>query len=118
MNIDGVNETNPLTDAHRAAQDRITRTVDWTAPGLRITRLRLLSDPGFPFYDVSYCDGVIGDEPVAVSLPFSQLERSYRAYGALHKAKRTLAQQIVAYAIADGVNAKRLGILDCLSTLV
>lgn len=114
----GVFESNPLTAERRAAQDQITRTVDWTEPGLRITRLRLLSDPGFGAYDVSYCDGVINGEPVAVSLPFSQLQRSYRHYGELIRAKRTLAQQIVAFAIADGVNAKRLGILDCISTLV
>jgi hypothetical protein len=114
----GVYETNPLTASHRAQQRQITRNVDWTEPGLRITRLRLLSDPGFPAYDVSYCDGVVNGEPVAVSLPFSQLERSCRAYGQLRRASKSLARQIVEYAIADGVNAKRLGILDCISTLV
>lgn len=83
------------------------RTVDWTEPHLRITRLRLLSDPGFPIWDVSYCHGKLAHtgELVRVELPFSQLpKRGYR-------------RAIVQHAIACGVHAGRLGALDNISTL-
>ncbi|MGE0698017.1 MAG: hypothetical protein AB7O57_02880 [Hyphomicrobiaceae bacterium] len=104
-----VGERNGLADARayhaeRHAQQAIRR-VCWTTPGLRVTRLRLLSDPGFPAWDVSYCHGMIGSEHVDVDLPFDQL------------AKRGIARQIVNYAKQDGVHAKSLGILDCISTL-
>jgi hypothetical protein len=49
--------------------------VDWTEPGLVITRLRLLSDPGFPAWDVSYCHGSLDGRHVDVRLPFSQLPK-------------------------------------------
>lgn len=89
--------------------------VDWTDPDLRrITVLRLLSDPGFPAWDVSYCHGEMKDgRIVEVRLPFDQLQRSTRGRRA-----PSIARQIVGHAIRDGVNAKRLGILDNLSTLV
>ena len=49
--------------------------VYWTESGLEITRLRLLSDPGFPAWDVSYCHGVLNGRHVDVQLPFSQLPK-------------------------------------------
>lgn len=106
-----VGERNGLVDgrayhAERHAQGTI-RTVDWTTKGLRITRLRLLSDPGFPAWDVSYCHGILNGEHVDVQLPFDQL----RKYGT------TISKQLVAYAKKDGVYAKGLGILDAISTL-
>ena len=82
-----------------------TRTVDWTVKGLYVTRLRLLSDPGFPMWDVSYCHGIIGEEHVNVSLPFSQLP------------KRKAMHAIVEYAREAGVYAKGLGMLDNISML-
>ena len=78
---------------------------DWTEPGLRVTRLRLLSDPGFPYWDVSYCDGELDGYHVRVQLPFNQLK------------KRNIAGQIIEYAKRDKVFAKGIGILDCISTL-
>lgn len=81
------------------------RTVDWTTKGLYVTRLRLLSDPGFPAWDVSYVHGYIGKEPVRVQVPFLQLP------------KRGLRAAIVQAAIKDGIFAKRIGILDNISTL-
>ena len=105
-------ETNPLEFTDEAARDahwqRVheARTVDWTEPGLRVTRLRLLSDPGFPAWDVSYCWGMIGDEFVEVRLPFDQLP------------KRGFRRAIVEYAKEDGVYARGLGILDNVSTLI
>src|SRR5262245_53675479 len=107
----GVNETGGLTDPsayHRDVTARIKRTVDWSDPDLRrVTRLRLLSDPGFPAWDVSYCHGELRDgTPCDVSLPFSQLS------------KGRVSREIVAHAIACGVHAKRLGVLDAISTLI
>ena len=49
--------------------------VCWTTKGLEITRLRLLSDPGFPVWDVSYCHGILDGKHVNVELPFSQLPK-------------------------------------------
>ena len=70
-----------------------------------MTRLRLLSDPGFPYWDVSYCDGELDGYHVRVQLPFNQLK------------KRNIAGQIIEYAKRDKVFAKGIGILDCISTL-
>lgn len=79
-----VGEVNGLANAigyhnERQNQEGGVETVDWTTPGLKITRLRLLSDPGFPLWDVSYCDGVLDGRHVDVRLPFSQLpKRGYK----------------------------------------
>lgn len=103
----GVNETAPLPENyHEEITDKISRSVYWTEPGLKVIRLRLLSDPGFPRWDVSYCHGLLGDEPVRVRLPFDQLPR--------HGMQRALVE----HAKADHVYAKGLGILENLSTLV
>jgi hypothetical protein len=76
----------------RHCQEGGVDSVDWTTEGLEITRLRLLSDPGFPAWDVSYCHGILDEKHVDVSLPFSQLPKygkgGYKA--ALYKeAKKT-----------------------------
>jgi hypothetical protein len=80
-------------------------TVAWDDPQLkRVVRLKLVTDPGFPFADVSYCYGDLADgSPVRVRLPFHQLPRK-----GLHKA-------IVTHAVRDGVHAKRLGVLDAVA---
>jgi hypothetical protein len=75
MNLYGAVETNTLTKEQSAAQANAERTVCWTTPDLYITRLRLLSDPGFPVWDVSYCYGEIKGETVRVRLPFDQLPK-------------------------------------------
>lgn len=59
----------------RHRQEDGVKTVDWTTPCLVITRLRLLSDPGFPAWDVSYCHGMLHGKHVNVELPFSQLPK-------------------------------------------
>lgn len=82
-------ETAPLSAAQKAAQAQAKRTVDWTADGLYITRLRLLSDSGFPMWDVSYCYGEIAGEPVRVQLPFSQLPKKGMRAALLKEAKAT-----------------------------
>ena len=68
----------------RHAQKGGVETVDWATDGLEITRLRLLSDPGFPFWDVSYCHGVLNGRHVNVRLPFSDLPK-YKMKAALYK---------------------------------
>ena len=89
-----VGEVNGLVNGiayhnERHSQDDGVDTVDWTEPGLVITRLRLLSDPGFPAWDVSYCHGMLKGRHVDVNLPFSQLPK-YGMKAALFKeAKKT-----------------------------
>jgi len=82
-------------------------TVDWTDKRLaKITRLRLLSDPGYPAWDVSYCYGQLKNGAnVKVDLPFRQLP------------KRGVIGTILKYAKKDGVYAKGLGIFDNISRL-
>lgn len=75
-----VGEVNGLVDGiayhkDRNAQESGVQSVCWTTPGLEITRLRLLSDPGFPAWDVSYCHGILNGKHVNVNLPFDQLPK-------------------------------------------
>lgn len=81
------------------------RYVNWKQPGLKITRLRLLSDPGLPYWDVSYCIGEVNGKLCTVTLPFPQIP------------KRNVKGFIIAEAKRDGVYAKGIGILDCISKL-
>lgn len=85
----GVKETNPITATEKEVFNKADRTVDWTAEGLYITRLRLLSDPGFPFWDVSYCYGEIAGDSVHVNLPFSQLPKKNMKAELFKEAKKT-----------------------------
>ena len=98
----GTRETNPRP----AGMVTPSRRVDWTEPGLYVTRLRLISDPGHPEWDGSSCFGEIAGEPVRVRLPFGSLP------------KRGVAKTIVEFARRDKVYAKGLGILDNISTLI
>lgn len=105
-------ETNGLTDPsayHEAVTHRITETLYWDDKRLKkITRLRLVSDPGFPAWDLSYCHGVdVDGNPVQVELPFSQLP----------KGKGQIQRAIIAHAKRDGVFAKGLGVFNSISTL-
>lgn len=95
------------------------RTVDWKTPGLRVTRLRLISDPGFPWWDISYCHGYIGDEPVRVELPVSQLKKSgfkfRRKDGTIGKGG--FKAHLYALGKKEGVNVYKMGIIENVSTL-
>jgi hypothetical protein len=73
----GVFESNPISEGHHDRYDNAPE-VFWTEKGLKITRLRLLSDPGFPYWDVSYCHGEVDGEPVVVQLPFDQIPKGRR----------------------------------------
>lgn len=104
----GAVEMNGLENhAEYFAIDR-SETVTLTDPRLaQITRLRLLTDPGFPFWDVSYCHGRLKDgTEVRVSLPWFQFKKA-----------NGLSREIVAMCKQYGVYAKGLGLLDCISTV-
>ena len=109
-------EINPQTEAHIAAREAIDhkQPVDLTDPRLaRITRLRLVSDPGFPYWDVSYCYGELKDgTPVRVDLPEYQFSRG--------RARPTLKMHMVRMCQEHGLYAKGLGLLDpdVISTLI
>lgn len=98
-------ETNAVENA-TAFQQYLTTLSDepvaWTDSRLfRVTRLRLLSEPGYPYWDVSYCHGVLVDGTnVRVQLPFDRLP------------KQGLRAMIVRYAAQDKVYARGLGLLD------
>lgn len=101
----GAVEVNGLADP--AAYYAIEReTVDLTDPRLAaVTRLRLLTDPGFPYWDLSYCHGRLADgTEVRVTLPRFQFSKA-----------AGLSREIVAMCKEAGVYAKGLGILDAVS---
>lgn len=70
-------EGGQVTAAYHKQFDGV-ETLDWTSPRLKgITRMRLLSDPGLPFWDVAYVDGETTDGQLCkVQVPFSQLPYS------------------------------------------
>ncbi len=112
----GVSETNPIDAAGHKLREEVFETaiiVEWTDKRLaKIERLRLLSDPGFPMWDVSYCFGRLKDGTACrVELPFDQLRKKCGHTG------KSINAQIVEYAQKDGVYAKGLGIFDAISTL-
>lgn len=104
-----VHETNPIPEKyHDKVTNEITESVDWTDGRLdKIVRLRLLSDYGYPYWDVSYCHGRLKTgEFVNVQLPFS------------HLPKTKMRRYIVSWAKREGVFAQGLGIFDAISTLI
>lgn len=105
-NVYGTIEQNGLVDGQAYHQGRgATPSVPWSTPGLKVTRLRLVSDPGHPVWDVSYCHGMLNGQHVEVELPFSDLPKRH------YKAK------IIEHAKREKIYAMGLGILDNISTL-
>lgn len=98
----GNEESNPITDEVKAIREAIEQTVELSDARLvKITRLRLVTDPGFPMYDLSYCYGELrSGEPVRVNLPEWQFS------------KRTLKRDLIEMCRAAGVYGKGMGILD------
>ena len=105
-----MSETNTLSEVMTAEDIVAYRSteikVDWSDKRLaKITRLRLISDPLFPYWDLSYCWGVLKDgTKVRVQVPFFQLR------------KRSLRADIIRDAKRDRVYAVGLGIFDAIST--
>ena len=97
-------ETNPITAEIHAMREAIDHKdpVDLTDLRLaRIVRLRLVSDPGFSYYDVSYCYGELRNgEPVRVDLPAYQFS------------KKNLNGELIAMCKAAKVYGKGLGLFD------
>lgn len=97
----GVNETNPLWVSevtHETVQD----TVQLNDPRLtKIVRLRLLTEAYYPFYDISYCYGMLNDGThVRVNLDEHRISR------------RNAKGDLIAMAKRAGRFAKGLGLLD------
>jgi hypothetical protein len=95
-------ETNSITDEVKEIRESLGGEVYLTDPRLvRITRLRLVTDPGFPMWDLSYCYGVLSDGTnVRVELPWWQFS------------KRNLKGDLIAMCREAGVYGKKLGLLD------
>jgi hypothetical protein len=102
----GVREDNPLpsADYHQSVDHTDPLTLnELDAQGGRVTRLRLLTERGYPFYDISYAHGV---------LPSGQVV-ALRTDGCPDRLRRScLKSDLIAWAREQGVSAKRLGLLD------
>lgn len=76
---------------------------------VKITRFRMLTDPAFPMWDISYVYGLmnVGGQLVncRVSVPFNQLGR------------KTWWSEIKMWARRENVNIYKLGIWDAVSKL-
>lgn len=85
-------------------------SVSWKTPGLQITRLRMVSDAGFPYWDISYCHGKLNGEDVDVELPFHQIPKKWakdpNGWG---------KGFIINIAKQEGVYAKDTGIFEAFS---
>lgn len=97
----GVNETNPLWASevtHETIEEHVTLGDKRLA---RITRLRLLTEPGYPYFDISYVYGVLKDG------------RHCRIDGApMHLGRKTIKRDLIEWAREEGAYAKGLGLLD------
>lgn len=92
------------TEYHATYRD--APRVPWSAKGLKITRVRMLSDPGFPWWDVTYCYGEIDGKPVNVDLPFHQLN------------KRKWKSEAIEHAKRDGVYLKGINFFNAVAGLM
>lgn len=104
----GVLESNPLPKGYHS--ELPVEALDWTSSRLaKIERMRFLSDPGFPVWDVSYCTGRNTDgKKVTVRLPFDQLPKGKgRFWPAMYK-----------FAKRDGVDLRKLRVFQAISKLV
>lgn len=97
----GVNETNPLWTSE-VTHETITEHVRLGDPRLdRVVRLRLLTEPGYPYFDISYVYGVLKDGT------HCRIEG-----GPMHLGRKTLKRDLIAWAREEGAYAKGLGLLD------
>ena len=105
----GAQETNGIEDYSGSRPGSDAETVALHEARLaRITRLRLISDPGHPYWDVSYCWGELEDgTPVRVQLPFRNIKRG-----------PGFTRRLVTEFKLAGRHAKNMGVLDNLSLMV
>lgn len=102
----GASETFPLENGAEYYKS-VDRSVIYTLADkevVKITRLRLLSDPGYPYWDVSYCHGQLADGTIVpVLLDDGMLP------------KNGLSRALVEMAKRAGRYAKGIGLLDNIS---
>lgn len=99
----GVQETNPLW-ASEATHENVDYDVFVTlgSPEVkRVVRLRLLTEPGYPYYDISY---------VYVELKDGRYARLSNA--PMHLPRRNTKAALIAWAKEEKAYAKGLGLLD------
>ena len=99
----GVDETNNIAFAAYNHNDvDYDEYVTLGDPRLKsIDRLRLLTEPGYPYYDISYCYGTLKDG------------RHVRISNTpMHLPRRNLKGALIQWAKDEGVYAKGLGLLD------
>lgn len=119
----GVNESNNLHELFTKEQiaayrnsDNPTINLDYEADLLkRIVRLRYLSDPGFPAWDLSYCWGELKDgTPCRVTAGswFHQVPK------VMNGRRTPLKAALYTLFKARNLHAKNLGVFDALSTLI
>ena len=90
-------ETNNIGDYAHAKVERSHIPVHWSDPELaQIVRIRLVTDPGFPMWDVSYIHGVMKDGT------------HVRVNGLYTLPRKEMLRNLYAQASADGVYLKRL----------
>lgn len=99
----GVSETNPIETAavtHENVDydEYVTLGDDRLA---KIDRLRLLTEPGYPFYDISYVYGTLKD---GTHVRISGVPTRIARY--------TPKRDLINWAKTEGVFAKGLGLLD------
>lgn len=101
----GVDETNPLADGgtyhENVDRERTYSLAALAQAGGKITRLRLLTEPGYPYYDVSYVHGTLPDGRV---VPVQATTANLR--------KSRLKADLIEWAKEEGVYAKGVGLLD------
>lgn len=104
----GTRETNPLPDGghdwDNFEQDAITLH-ELARRGGRISRLRMLTEPGTPFLDVSYCHGILPNGRnvrLNVAPPMLRKGRGSEPY----------MSDMIAWAKDEGVHGKSIGMLD------
>jgi hypothetical protein len=99
----GVDETNPswTSEVTNETVDYDQRVTLGDPRLARIVRLRLLTEPGYPYFDISYCYGVLKDGT------------HVRIDGApMHLGRKTIKRDLIAWAKEEGAYAKGLGLLD------
>jgi hypothetical protein len=99
----GVNETNPLWTSE-ATHENVDFSIHVTlgSPEVaRVVRLRLLTEPGYPYFDISYCYVQLKDGR------YARLSDTPMSLG-----RKTLKRDLIAWAREEGAYAKGLGLLD------
>ena len=98
------NETNGLNGSnyHEAVDHSRRYTLaELQAAGGKVSRLRLLTEAGYPWYDISYAHGTLPDGTI---VPLHVTTMKLR--------RKALKADLIAWAKEEGVYAKGLGLLD------